>query len=179
MLRGPVLLLLLAAAAGAAPADDYFEYGLDYLRKGFFGRARGAFLESLVRAPGQPVPLTFSGVAAAAEGLAPRLVARLLRLGFDKLPKDKTLRLDLRRRLPSAKALDLLKGDYVRHLKRADKRERLAILTVLAFLEVQDGGPSEAPAHDLLLREFPKDRFAVALGRLRPTPRPTPASAGA
>ena len=61
------------------------------------------------------------------------------------------LRLDLRRRLPSAKALALLVADYRRRLKRATAAQRVHVLTVLAFLEVQDGSPRTAPALDALL----------------------------
>ena len=98
-----VCICLLCGLAGAAPdADAYFDIGLQYLRKGFYRPARNAFAESLVRAPGQPVPLVFYAVAAAAEGHSARSCARLLRTAYDRLPAGKGLALDLRRRLPSA-----------------------------------------------------------------------------
>jgi hypothetical protein len=159
-----LLVLVLAASVGsAAPADDYFELGLDYLRKGFYERARAAFAESLVRAPGEPVPLVFLGLAAAAEGRAPAVCARLLRQGYENLPEGKTIRLDLRRQLPSARALALLHRRLSRGLGAATGARRLHLLSVLAFLEVHDGSPRSAPALDELEKRAPKDPYVRAL----------------
>jgi hypothetical protein len=176
VLRALVLVLSLAGGAAAGPsADRYFDLGLEYLKKGFFERARGAFSESLVRAPGQPVPMAFLAVAAAAEGRPVGECAQLLRWAYRRLPKGKALRLDLREVLPSPRALALLKGDYARRLERAAAAQRRPVLTVLAFLEVQDGDPATAPALDLLLKQAPKDTYALALAKLRPQPPKTPA----
>jgi hypothetical protein len=166
-MRRLVLVVVLASVVQAAPdADEYFELGLEYLRKGFYRRARGAFSESLVRAPGQPVPMAFLAVASAAEGRPAGECAVLLRWAYRKLPKKKGLRLDLRKILPSARALDLLQKDYRRRLRRSKGEPRRQVLTVLAFLEVQDGDPATAAALDLLLKETPDDAYAQALHRL-------------
>ncbi len=167
-MRRLLVVLGLACAAGAAPdADQYFDLGLEYLRKGFFARARSAFSESLVRAPGQPVPMAFLAVASAAEGRPAGECAVLLRWAYRRLPKKKGLRLDLRTIQPSARAVELLQKDYRRRLRRATGERRRQVLTVLAFLEVQDGDPVSAPALDLLLKETPADAYALALARLR------------
>jgi hypothetical protein len=161
-------VLLLASAVQAAPdADAYFDLGLEYLRKGFYGPARAAFAESLVRAPGQPVPMALLAVAGAAEGRSPSEGATLLRWAYQRLPKKKGLRLDLRAILPSPQALALLKNDYRRRLRRAAGERRRQVLTVLAFLEVQDGDPRVADALDVLLQETPNDAYVQALARLR------------
>ena len=157
------MLLVAASPAAAAPADDYFDLGLDYLRKGFYERARAAFAECLVRAPGEPVPLVFLGVAAAAEGRAPSVCARLLRKGYENLPEGKSIRLDLREQLPSARALALLHERLSRELAAARPERRLHLLSVLAFLEVHDGSPRSAPALDELARRAPEDPYARAL----------------
>ncbi|MGH7163823.1 MAG: hypothetical protein ACREID_10100 [Planctomycetota bacterium] len=156
-------LALAALLAGAPDADNYFEVGLDYLHKGFFARARAAFAESLVRAPGQPVPLAFLGVAAAAEGRPDAQCAKLLRRAVARLPAGKSLRLDLPSRLPSPRALELMKEEL-----RA--RPGLDALAVLAFLEVHDGDPFHAPAADALLERLPDDPYARALTRRPPRP---------
>jgi hypothetical protein len=176
-------LLLLATRAGAAPgADAYFDIGLDYLRKGFYGGARAAFCESLVRAPGQPVPMALLAVAAAAEGRSAGSCAALLRGAYARLPDSTGLRFDLRALLPSARAHELLERDYRRALARARKEERRSILTVLAFLEVQDGDPGSAPSLDRLLADRDGEPYAPALDRLprraRPQPAPTRPPAG-
>lgn len=173
-------MLGLACVARAAPdADGYFDLGLEYLRKGFYARARGAFSESLVRAPGQPVPMAFLALASAAEGRPAGEGATLLRWAYRRLPKRKGLRLDLRKILPSARALRLLQNDYRRRLARAKGDLRRQVLTVLAFLEVQDGDPVAAPALDLLLKQAPDDAYALALARLRgKTSRPEGAGRG-
>lgn len=162
-------IFLLAGIGGAAPdADGYFDLGLEYLRKGFNRAARAAFAESLARAPGQPVPLVFYAVAAAAEGRSTRSCAVLLRTAYGRLPAGKGLVLDLRRRLPSARALALLEGDFRRRRERSTTAaERIDTLAVLAFLQVQDGTPATAAALDDLLAARPKDAFAKALGRVR------------
>jgi hypothetical protein len=156
------LLLLLAAAAAAEDADDYFEVGVTYLHKGFFGPARRAFGESLVRAPGEPVPLAFMGLAAAAEGRAPKEAAFLLRQAYRHLPEGKTLRLDLAALLPSRRALRLLEEQYSRRLARASEADLKDILSVAAFLEVH-GGADKTPALDRLEREFKGDAYATRL----------------
>jgi hypothetical protein len=161
-----ILLVVLVAAstAAAAPADDYFELGLDYLGKGFYERARAAFAECLVRTPGEPVPLVFLGVAAAAEGRTPSVCARLLRRGYENLPEGKSIRLDLREQLPSARALALLHARLSRELAAArGGAPRLHLLSVLAFLEVHDGSPRSAPALDELTKRAPDDAYARAL----------------
>jgi len=165
--------VLLASVAQAVPdADEYFDLGLEYLRKGFFLRAREAFAECLVRAPGEPVPMAFLAVASAAEGRPAGESAILLRWAYRRLPKKKGLRLDLRKILPSPRALALLQKDYRRQLGRAQGERRREVLTVLAFLEVQDGDPVAATSLDLLLKEAPDDAYAQALARLRPRPAP-------
>jgi len=166
-------VFVLASVAQATPdADQYFDIGLEYLRKGFYARARGAFAESLVRAPGEPVPMAFLAVAGAAEGRRAGECAILLRWAYQALPKKKGLRLDLRKMLPSPRALALLQKDYRRRLGRAAGERRRHVLTVLAFLEVQDGDAATAPALDVLLKEAPGDSYAQALARLRPKPAP-------
>jgi hypothetical protein len=168
-------VFLLAGIAGAAPdADGYFDLGLEYLRKGFYRPARSAFAESLVRAPGQPVPLVFYAVAAAAEGRPTRSCAVLLRTAYTRLPAGKGLVLDLRRRLPSPRALALLQADLRRRLARStSEAQRIDALTVLAFLEVQDGTPATATALEALLKARPKDPFAKALDAVRDRARAT------
>lgn len=170
-MRKLVVVAALACLAQAAPdADEYFELGLEYLRKGFYRRARAAFSECLVQAPGEPVPMAFLAVASAAEGRPAGESATLLRWAYRRLPEKKGLRLDLREALPSPRALALLQEDYRRRLARAEGDLRRKVLTVLAFLEVQDGDPVTAPALDLLLKERPDDSYALALARLRPKP---------
>jgi tetratricopeptide (TPR) repeat protein len=180
------LLLLLAAAAAAEDADEYFEIGVAYLRRGFFGPARRAFGESLAQAPLQTVPLAFMGIAAAAEGRAEREAAFLLREAYRNLPDGKTLRLDLAALLPSRRALRLLEDQYRRRLERATGADLRDALSVAAFLEVH-GGAEKTPALDRLEREFKGDAYA---SRLRagaslcspPTSPPTssgPSGAGA
>jgi hypothetical protein len=172
-MRRLVFVVLASSVAQAAPdADEYFDLGLEYLRKGFYARARGAFAESLVRAPGQPVPMAFLAVASAAEGRSSTECAVLLRWAYQKLPKKKGLRLDLRKILPSPRALALLQKDYRRRLSRAVGERRRQVLTVLAFLEVQDGDPVAAAALDLALKEMPNDAYVQALARLRKKPAP-------
>lgn len=166
-------MLLLAAVAAAEDADEYFEIGVGYLRLGFFGAARRAFGESLVRAPGQPVPLAFLGLACAAEGRSPAEAAGLLREAYGRLPEGKALRLDLNELLPSPRALSLLQEDYARRLARARGTERRDILSVAAFLEVH-GGSGAVPALDRLEREFPGDVYATRLrASVRPSSAPT------
>lgn len=156
-------LLLCVTAIGAAPADGYFELGLDYLGKGFYGRARAAFAESLVRAPGQPVTLAFLGVACAAQGRDPRESAAILREAYRRMPAGKALRLDLRRLLPSAAALAAIERDHAARLGGSAGAGRRAVLSVLAFLQVHDGSPATAPALGLLRSDDPEDAFAAAL----------------
>jgi len=176
-MRRLAFLFVLASVAQATPdADQYFDIGLEYLRKGFFRQARDAFAESLVRAPGEPVPMAFMAVASAAEGRPAGEGAILLRWAYQRLPKKKGLRLDLRKILPSPQALALLQKDYRRRLGRTRGEPRRKVLTVLAFLEVQDGDPVAAPALDLLLKEGPDDAYARALARLRLKVAPAPRS---
>lgn len=156
------LLLLLASATVAEDADQYFEVGVAYLRKGFFGPARRAFGESLLQAPGEPVPLAFMGLSAAAEGRAPREAAFLLREAYRNLPEGKTLRLDLAALLPSRRALRLLEEQYARRLERAAPGDLRHVLSVAAFLEVH-GGSGKTPALDRLAREFEGDAYASRL----------------
>lgn len=167
-MRRLAAVLLLVATAGAQDADGYFEVGVDYLRKGFFGAARRAFSESLVRAPGQPVPLAFLGLACAAEGRGPAEAAALLRTAYARLPEGKTLRLDLNAILPSRRALSLLTAEYRRRLERAEGPARRDVLSVAAFLEVHDGRRNDAPSLERLRREFPEDPYADALAIPRP-----------
>lgn len=166
-MRVLVLLALASVSAAERTADEYFEFGIAYLRKGHYGTARAAFSESLVRAPGQPVTMAFLGVASAADGRPPAEAALLLRWAYERLPDGKRLRIDLRRRLPSARALTLLLHDLRRRAGKAKGPKRLDLLTVLAFLEVHDGDAKDAPALDLLLKERPKDRYALRLAELR------------
>ena len=163
------LLLAIVTAAAADEADEYFEVGLDYLRKGFFDRARLAFTESLVRAPKEPVTLVFLGVASAAEGRPASEAALFLRSGFALLRKGETLRLDLRRLLPSPRTPALLHKDAVRALQKARGKARLPLLQVMAFLEVMDGSPETAPSLDALLEAQPKGAFARSLANQQPS----------
>lgn len=156
------LLLLLVAAAAAEDADEYFEVGVSYLRKGFFGPARRAFGESLVQAPAQPVPLAFMALASAAEGREPREAAFLLREAYKNLPDGKTLGLDLAAILPSERAVRLLGEQYERRLARASASELRDVLSVAAFLETQAGN-GKTPALDRLAREFKGDAYASRL----------------
>ncbi len=171
-MRRAAILLLVAAAAVAQDADEYFEIGVTYLRQGFFGPARRAFGESLVRAPGEPVTLAFLGLACAAEGRPPAEAARALRAAYANLPDKKTLRLDPNTLLPSRRTLRLLLDECAQGLVRARGRDRLDVLTVASFLEAQDGGAT--PSLDLLLREFPGDAYASRLrAGARSSPSPT------
>jgi hypothetical protein len=120
--------------------------------------------------------MAFLAVASAAEGRPAGESAILLRWAYQRLPKKKGLRVDLRKILPSPQALALLQKDYRRRLGRAQGEQRRKILTVLAFLEVQDGDPVDAPALDRLLKEKPDDAYAQALARLRPKVAPAPKS---
>lgn len=149
---GPLLVLLLLTA----PADDLFEAGVDYLRKGFFARSRMAFAESLLAAPGEPVTAAFLGAAAAAEGRPARDVATILRRAIALLPPGKSLSLDLSSALPGPGSLERLK----RHYRDAPE--------VLAFLEVFDADPEAAPALDRLRRDSPADPYAERLEATRP-----------
>ncbi len=164
-MRALALLALAAVALGAPDspdADDYFEVGVDYVRKGFYAHARSAFAESLVRAPGQAVPLAFAAVASMAGGYSSMECALLVRRAYELLPPGKTLALDLRTLLPSALTLQLLEQDFSRvAAKRKD--ERPAALTVVAFLQVHNGEPGSAPAVDELLKLDADDAFALAL----------------
>jgi hypothetical protein len=165
--RLAALLLLAAGAAAGLDADGYFEAGVVYLKKGFFAHARSAFAESLVRAPGQPVPMAFLALAGVCDGRPPAESATLLRWAHERLPPEKTLRLDLAAVLPSRRVVDLLQGDCRSTLGGARGTARIDLLTVLAFLEVHDGDPAQAPALDTLLREAPADPYAQALARGR------------
>lgn len=167
-MRRPALLLLLAAIAAGEDADQYFEVGVSYVRKGFFGAARRAFGESLAQAPGQPVTLAFLALASAAEGRPPAEAARALRAAYENLPEGKALRLDLAALLPSRKALRLLLDDYARRAARARPEALRDILTVAAFLEVHGG--SGTASLDRLEREFEGDGYAT---RLREAARPS------
>ncbi|MHC4933519.1 MAG: hypothetical protein ACYTGV_15145 [Planctomycetota bacterium] len=161
-------LLLLSAlpAVGAAPdADGYFELGIEYLKTGFFSHARAAFAESLLLAPGEGVPTVFIGVAASGEGRSAATCAYLLRLGYQRLPKNRTLRLDLRQLLPSPRALALIHADYAHRLRGEKGLVKRDLLSVLAFLEVHDGSPDTSPSLDALRKLAPKDVFALALAR--------------
>lgn len=156
-------LLLLALPATALDADEYFEVGVGYLRKGFYGPARRAFAESLARAPGQPVPLAFLGLAAAAEGRPASEAAHALREAYARLPEGKTLKLRLPDLLPSPKALRLLGDECARRVARArGGEERRDALSVAAFVEVHGGGAG-TPALDRLGAEFPGDAYASRL----------------
>ena len=171
-MRRAAILLLVAAAAAAQDADEYFEIGVTYLRKGFFGPARRAFAESLVRAPGEPVTLAFLGLACAAEGRPPAEAARALRAAYENLPEQKTLRLDAEALLPSRWTLRLLLDEHARRLKRARGPERRDVLTVAAFLETLRGAAT--PSLDLLELEIPGDAYASRLrAGARSSPSPT------
>jgi len=165
-MRAAAVLTLLALPCAALDADGYFDLGLDYLRTGFFSRARASFGESLIRAPGAPVTLAFIGVAVCGEGREASLCARLFRMSTARLPKSKGLLLDLRKQLPSERTLTLLHADYTRRLARAKGRERIDTLTVLAFFEVQDGDPANSRAVAKLLEADANDAFALSLKRL-------------
>jgi len=172
-------MLLPAERAVGDESDDYFELGLSYLKTAFYADARAAFSESLVRAPGQAVPTAFAGIAVAAEGRDSRSCAYLLRLAYERLPARRNLRLDLRKLMRSDGDLRLVEQRFNRRLN--DKKGRgsrgrglIDNLTVLAFLQVQDGSPESSPALDRLLKERPDDSFALALKKLRPPPKKKP-----
>ena len=172
-------MLMPAERAGGDESDDYFELGLSYLKTAFYSDARAAFSESLVRAPGQAVPTAFAGIAVAAEGRDSRSCAYLLRLAYERLPARRNLRLDLRQLMRSDGDLRLVEQRFHRRMKdkqgRGSRgRGRIDNLTVLAFLQVQDGSPESSPALDRLLKERPDDSFALALKKLRPAPKKKP-----
>jgi len=172
-----LLAILLAPVkpVAAAEADEFFELGLSYLRTAFYADARAAFAESLVRAPGQAVPTAFAGIAVAAEGRDSRSCAYLLRLAYERMPARRSLRLDLRKVMRSDRDLRLIEKRFTRRMN--DKKGRgsrgrglIDNLTVLAFLQVQDGSPETSPALDRLLKTRPADSFALALKKLRAPP---------
>ena len=172
-------MLLPAERAVGDESDDYFELGLSYLKTAFYADARAAFSESLVRAPGQAVPTAFAGIAVAAEGRDSRSCAYLLRLAYERLPARRNLRLDLRKLMRSDGDLQLVEQRFQRRLndkkgRGSRGRGRIDNLTVLAFLQVQDGSPESSPALDRLLKERPDDSFALALKKLRPAPKKKP-----
>jgi len=170
VVRISLLLLALAGSAAADEADDFFELGLRYLETAFYSEARSAFSESLVRAPGEAVPTTFAGIACAAEGRDSRSCAYLMRLGYQRLPARRTMRLDLNKVFRSAEDLRRLEARFRQRLARKRGRTR-DNLTVLAFLQAQDGSPASSPAVDALLKADPNDAFALALKQLRPKPK--------
>ena len=170
-----VTLLAPVKPAAADEADEFFELGLSYLRTAFYADARAAFAESLVRAPGQAVPTAFAGIAVAAEGRDSRSSAYLLRLAYERMPARRDLRLDLRKVMRSERDLRLIEKRFTRRMN--DKKGRgsrgrglIDNLTVLAFLQVQDGSPATSPALDQLLKARPDDSFALALKKLRAPP---------
>jgi len=171
--RISLLLLALAGSVAADEADDFFELGLRYLNTAFYREARSAFSESLVRAPGEAVPTTFAGIACAAEGRDSRSCAYLLRLGYQRLPARRTMRIDLNKVLRSAEDLRRLEARFQQRVERKRGRTR-DNLTVLAFLQAQDGSPASSPAVDALLKADPNDAFALALKKLRPKPKQAP-----
>jgi tetratricopeptide (TPR) repeat protein len=166
-MRWVLLLALLVAPALADEADEYFAVGLRYLRTGHYEQALDCFSESLMRAPGEAVPMAFSGIAAAASGRHPSESAMLLRTALHHLGDKRRIRLDLRKQLPSATALAMLHTDYVRRLRGTRERLRRDILGVLAFLEIHDGTPKTAPHLDELLEAFPESAYGRALDRVR------------
>ncbi|MHC4956551.1 MAG: hypothetical protein ACYTGZ_22150 [Planctomycetota bacterium] len=194
-MRITLLLLALAAPSHSAPqsppqsppigdeADEFFELGLGYLKTAFYPEARAAFSESLVRAPGQAVPTALSAVACTAEGRDSRSCAYLLRLAYQRLPARKTFRLDLRTVFRSAEDLRRVEARIAKRLTGTKRTggtggsRRRDNLTILAFLQAQDGTPATSPALDLLLKERPGDTFALALKKLRAVkqePKPKP-----
>ncbi|MEM8884256.1 MAG: hypothetical protein AAGD14_09320 [Planctomycetota bacterium] len=165
-MRKALVMLLLAGPLAADEADEYFEIGLGYLKTGFYAEARAAFSESLVRAPGQAVPTAFAGIACAGEGRDSRTCAYLLRLAYQRLPAKRSLRLDLNKQLRSARDLERIAARFRQRLKDARGAARVDNLTVLAFLEVQDGTPGGSKALAELQKLRPNDAYAKALGRL-------------
>ncbi|MHC4960213.1 MAG: hypothetical protein ACYTGN_17805 [Planctomycetota bacterium] len=166
-MRIALIVTVLAAAALADDADRYFSVGLRYLHTGHYEHALDSFSESLIRAPGEAVPMAFSGVAAAASGRHPSEAAMLLRTALHHLGDKHKISLDLRKQLPSARALFMLHTDYVRRLRSTRERLRRDILGVLAFLEIHDGDATTAPHLALLLKEFPDSAYAKALDEVR------------
>jgi len=164
-----LLLLGLAASAGADEADDYFELGLGYLKTAFYADSRAAFAESLVRAPGQAVPTAFAAIASAAEGRDSRSCAYLLRLSHQRLPARRTMRIDLRELFRSAEDLRRVEARFQLRHDRGRGRTR-DNLTILAFLQTQDGSPATSSALDALLKRYPDDAFGQSLLKLRPKP---------
>jgi len=170
-MRVALALTFLTAFAAADEADRYFELGLDYLRKGMYERSTAAFAESLVRAPGESVPLAFLGLSVAAAGRHPSEAALILRTGYHQLGDKQGIRLDLRKLMQSDKALAMLHTDLTRRLRGTKGRLRRDILGVLAFLEVHDATPLTAPALDALLKENRASKYGAALRRLQETVR--------
>ena len=97
-----------------------------------------------------------------ADGYVSMECSLLVRRAYELLPEGKTLALDLRKLLPSARTLQLLEQDFSR-LAAKRKDERPSALTVAAFLQVHDGDPVSSPAVDELLKLDPDDAFALAL----------------
>ena len=149
----------------ADEADDYFEFGLGYLKTGFFSDARAAFAESLVRAPGEAVPTAFTALACAGEGRDSRSCAYLLRLAYRRLPEKQTLKIDLDRHLRSARDRERIEARFRARLKDAKGAQRIDNLTVLAFFEVHGSGstPGKSKALAALLKARPDDVYAIAL----------------
>ena len=166
-----MLLLALASSAAADEADDFFELGLSYLKTAFYSEARSAFAESLVRAPGQAIPTAFAAVASAAEGRDSRSCAYLLRLAQQRLPARRAMRIDLRKVFRSIEDLRRVEARFQQRYARKRGRTR-DNLTILAFLQAQDGSPETSPALDALMKKYPEDAFGLALKKLRPLPKP-------
>lgn len=163
-----VALALLLPMAAADDAERYFEIGLDYLKKGLYEHATDAFSESLLAAPGEPVPLAFLGLAvAASERRHFGEAALILRTAYTKLAGKEALRLDLRMLMPSPEALAMLHRDFVRRLRGKQGRLRRDVLGVLAFLEVHDGSPNTAPHLAKLLKDHPDSAYGLALKKLQ------------
>ncbi len=156
----PLLVTMAVTAATTdaigAPADDYFEVGIDYLKKGFFSASRAAFSESLVRAPRQPVPLALLALASAAEDRPGKETAELLRAAHRALPKGRHFRFDLAKLLPGKKALRLLSADLTRRAKKTKGSAHLDALAILGFLQHHDK-TKDAPAWEKLKKLSPKD----------------------
>ena len=156
---------LAGSHATAEPsADEYFEIGVDYLKKGFYRQARRAFAESLLRAPNQSVPLAFAGIASIAGGWPGDEDVAIVRRAYKLLPKGKALRVDLRRVLPTNQTLDGLLRDWEKPAAKLGPRQRDA-LEILAFLQTHDSAAKSAPALERLLKMDPKDPYVAALAK--------------
>ena len=97
---------------------------------------------------------------------------RALRLAFRRLPKKTGFRMDLNKRLRSARDRTRIESRFAQRLKGARGQNRIDNLTVLAFFQIQDGSPGSSTALVALLKARPDDPYALALKKLQPKKKP-------